>query len=68
MTKGKLGEEVVIVRPLDRWVAEAEESTARVFDANLNGTSVALKIMTPAWIFYSLPKTLVENRISKLGS
>ena len=43
MIDGKIGKDVVINRPLDNWAPDAEGSTARVFEANINGVSHALR-------------------------
>lgn len=65
MSQYTLGKDIILQKPLDKWVIEAGGSTARVFQATLSNFSepVALKIMTPAWIQYSLPRFLEEIRI-----
>lgn len=65
MKELRLRQDLILTKPLDNWVADAGGSTARVFQCKANDypEDVAIKIMSPAWILYSLPRFIEEIRI-----
>lgn len=65
MNELRIGKKFFLGKALDNWVIEAGGSTARVFQASAEDYQepVAIKIMAPAWIRYSLPRFIEEIRV-----